>query len=62
VISYLSLGLPAILAGTLVVDSSLPQVAEELGAAVIALATFTAAGLFWSLRREAREQSMYFAA
>jgi predicted MFS family arabinose efflux permease len=62
VISYLSLGLPAILAGTLVVDSSLPQVAEELGAAVIALATFTAAGLFWSLRREAREQTLYSAA
>ncbi|MDE3134251.1 MAG: MFS transporter [Acidobacteriota bacterium] len=54
VISYLSLGLPAILAGTLVVDSSLAQVAEELGAAVIALATLTASGLAWSLRRDAR--------
>lgn len=54
VISYLSLGLPAILAGTLVVHSSLPQVAEELGAGVIVLATLTAAGLVRSLRREAR--------
>ena len=54
VISYLSLGLPAIVAGTLVVDSSLPQVAEELGAAVIALATATAGGLAWSLRRDSR--------
>ncbi|MDE3130584.1 MAG: MFS transporter [Acidobacteriota bacterium] len=54
VISYLSLGLPAVLAGTLVVHSSLPQVAEELGAAVIVLATLTAIGLAWSLRRESR--------
>ncbi len=54
VISYMSLGLPAILAGTLVVHSSLPQVAEELGAGVIVLATLTAAGLVRSLRREAR--------
>ncbi len=55
VISYLSLGLPAILAGTLVVHSSLPQVSEELGAGVILLAAFTAAGLARSLRQEARE-------
>ena len=54
VISYLSLGLPAIVAGTLVVHSSLPQVAEELGAGVIVLATLTAAGLVRSLRQEAR--------
>lgn len=54
VISYLSLGLPAILAGALVVDSSLAQTAEEIGAGVIVLATLTAAGLLWSLRREAR--------
>jgi predicted MFS family arabinose efflux permease len=54
VISYFSLGLPAILAGTLVVNSSLPQVAEELGAAVIALAALTATGLAWSLRRDSR--------
>jgi len=54
VISYLSLGLPAILAGTLVVHSSLPQVSEEIGAGVIVLAALTAAGLARSLRREAR--------
>jgi hypothetical protein len=54
VISYLSLGLPAILAGALVVNSSLPQTAEEIGVGVIVLATLTAAGLFWSLRQEAR--------
>jgi hypothetical protein len=52
VISYLSLGLPAILAGALVVYSNLPQTAEELGAAVIVLAAVTAVGLMRSLRRE----------
>lgn len=58
VISYLSLGLPAIIAGTLVVHSSLSQVAEELGAAVIVLATLTAAGLAWTLWREARSDAV----
>jgi MFS family permease len=57
VISYLSLGLPAIIAGTLVVNSSLSQVAEELGGAVILLATLTAAGLAWTLWREARAEA-----
>jgi MFS family permease len=57
VISYLSLGLPAIIAGTLVVNSSLSQVAEELGGAVILLATLTAAGLAWTLWREARAKA-----
>ncbi|MGA9876418.1 MAG: MFS transporter [Solirubrobacteraceae bacterium] len=54
VISYLSLGLPAILAGALVVNSSLTQTAEEIGVGVIVLAALTAVGLLWSLRREAR--------
>ncbi len=54
VISYLSLGLPAILAGALVVDSTLAQTAEEVGAGVIVLATLTAAGLVRSLRQEAQ--------
>ncbi len=58
VISYLSLGLPAIIAGTLVVHSSLSQVAEELGAAVIVLATLTAAGLAWTLWKEARRDAV----
>jgi len=57
VISYLSLGLPAIIAGTLVVNSSLSQVAEELGGAVILLATLTAAGLAWTLWREGRAEA-----
>jgi predicted MFS family arabinose efflux permease len=57
VISYLSLGLPAIIAGTLVVNSGLAQVAEELGAAVILLATLTAAGLASTLWREARAEA-----
>ncbi len=54
VICYLSMGLPAILAGALVVSSSLPQTAEELGAGVIILAALTAVGLVRSLRQEAR--------
>jgi predicted MFS family arabinose efflux permease len=54
VLSYLSLGLPAILAGALVIHSSLSQTAEEIGAGVIVLATFTAFGLARSLRQEAR--------
>ncbi len=54
VISYLSMGLPAILAGALVVSSSLPQTTEELGAGVIILAALTAVGLARSLRQEAR--------
>jgi predicted MFS family arabinose efflux permease len=58
VISYLSLGLPAIIAGTMVVHSSLSQVAEELGAAVIVLAALTAVGLAWTLWREARSDAV----
>lgn len=57
VISYLSLGLPAILAGMLAVDSSLAQVAEELGAGVIVLAAMTVVGVASSLRRESRERA-----
>ncbi len=54
VISYLAMGLPAILAGALVVSSSLEQAAEEVGAGVIVLAALTAVGLARSLRRESR--------
>ncbi len=54
VISYLSMGLPAILAGALVVNSSLSRTAEEFGVGVIVLATLTAVGLARSLRRDAR--------
>ncbi len=53
VISYLSMGLPAILAGALVVSSSLQQTAEELGVGVIVLAALTAVGLMRSLRQDA---------
>ncbi len=53
VISYLALGLPAILAGALVVHSTLTRTAEEFGAAVILLAAVTAAGLVLSARRGA---------
>jgi predicted MFS family arabinose efflux permease len=58
VISYLSLGLPAIIAGTLVVHSSLATVAEELGAAVIVLAALTAVGLAWVLWKEGRRDAL----
>ena len=51
VISYLALGLPAILAGALVVHSTVTRTAEEFGAAVILLAALTAAGLVLSARR-----------
>ena len=48
VISYLALGLPAILAGELVVHSTVTRTAEEFGAGVILLAALTAAGLVLS--------------
>jgi MFS family permease len=52
VISYLALGLPAILAGVLVVHSTVTHTAEEFAVAVIVLAALTAAGLVRSARRE----------
>ena len=48
VISYLALGLPAILAGELVVHSTVTRTAEEFGAGVILLAALTTAGLVLS--------------
>jgi predicted MFS family arabinose efflux permease len=45
IICYLAMGLPAILAGVLVVDSTVLQTAREFGVAVIALAGLTAAGM-----------------
>ena len=53
VISYLALGLPAILAGELVVHSTVTRTAEEFGAGVIVLAALTAAGLMLSAPRRA---------
>lgn len=57
VISYLSLGLPAILAGVLVVHSTLASTAEEMGAGVIVLAALTAIGLARSLRLDSQQLS-----
>ncbi|HEX5191222.1 MAG TPA: MFS transporter [Solirubrobacteraceae bacterium] len=45
IICYLALGLPAILAGVLVVDSTVLQTAREFGVAVIVLAGLTAGGM-----------------
>jgi predicted MFS family arabinose efflux permease len=50
IISYLALGLPAILAGVLVTHGTVTGTAEEFGAAVIVLAALTAAGLLRSAR------------
>jgi predicted MFS family arabinose efflux permease len=55
VICYLAMGLPAILAGLLVVDSTVLQTAQEFGGAVIALAALTVAGMtFGAIRGRAR--------
>jgi MFS family permease len=51
VICYLSLGLPAILAGVLVVHSTVLQTAREFGVAVIVLAALTVAGMAVSIVR-----------
>ena len=51
IICYLAMGLPAILAGVLVVDSTVLQTAREFGVAVIALAGLTAAGMTLSTVR-----------
>ena len=51
VICYLAMGLPAILAGVLVVHSTVTVTAQEFGGAVIALAALTAAGLLVGIAR-----------
>jgi MFS family permease len=48
---HLAMGLPTMLAGFLVVHSTVTRTAEEFGAAVILLAALTAAGLLRSGRR-----------
>lgn len=55
IICYLAMGLPAILAGILVVHSTVTRTAQEFGIAVIALAAITAVGTILSARRTARE-------
>jgi predicted MFS family arabinose efflux permease len=52
VISYLAMGLPAILAGVLVVNGTLIGTAHLFGGAVIALAALTAVGLLAGLARQ----------
>jgi hypothetical protein len=51
VICYLAMGLPAILAGVLVVHGTVTATADEFGAAVIALAALTGAGLLAGIAR-----------
>jgi hypothetical protein len=51
VICYLAMGLPAILAGVLVVHGTVTGTAREFGVAVIALAAVTGAGLLIGLAR-----------
>ena len=58
IICYLAMGLPAILAGVLVVHSTVTRTAQEFGIAVIALAAITAAGTIISARRSARQRSL----
>jgi predicted MFS family arabinose efflux permease len=51
IICYLAMGLPAILAGFLVVHGTVLHTAQEFGGAVIALAAFTVAGMTLSAVR-----------
>jgi hypothetical protein len=51
IICYLAMGLPAIGAGLLVVDSTVLQTAQEFGGAVIALAALTLVGMTLSAVR-----------
>jgi MFS family permease len=58
IICYLAMGLPAILAGFLVVNSTVTRTAQEFGITVIALAAFTAVGTILSARRIARQRCL----
>jgi MFS family permease len=58
IICYLAMGLPAILAGVLVVHSTVTRTAQEFGIAVIALAAITAIGTILSARRTARQRCL----
>jgi MFS family permease len=58
IICYLAMGLPAILAGFLVVNSTVTRTAQEFGITVIALATVTAVGTILSARRIARQRCL----
>ena len=52
------MGLPAILAGVLVVHSTATRTAQESGISVIALAAMTAVGTILSARRTARQRCL----
>jgi predicted MFS family arabinose efflux permease len=58
IICYLAMGLPAILAGVLVVHSTVTRTAQEFGVTVIALAAITALGTILSARRTARQRCL----
>ena len=58
IICYLAMGLPAILAGVLVVHSTVTRTAQEFGVAVIALAAITAIGPVLSERRAEHKRSL----
>lgn len=58
IICYLAMGLPAILAGVLVIHSTVTRTAQEFGVAVIALAAITAVGTIFSARRTARQRCL----
>jgi len=58
IICYLAMGLPAILAGVLVVHSTVTRTAQEFGITVIALAAITAVGTIVSGRRTARQRAL----
>jgi predicted MFS family arabinose efflux permease len=58
IICYLAMGLPAILAGVLVVHSTVTRTAQQLGITVIALAAITAVGTILSARRTARQRCL----
>ncbi len=58
IICYLAMGLPAILAGVLVVNSTVTQTAREFGITVIVLAAITAIGTIFSARRTARQRCL----
>jgi predicted MFS family arabinose efflux permease len=51
IVCYLAMGLPAILAGVLVVNSTVLHPAQEFGIAVIVLAALTVAGMTFSTIR-----------
>jgi len=58
IICYLAMGLPAILAGVLVVHSTVTRTAQEFGITVIALAAITAVGTILSARRTAQRRCL----